>query len=61
MPNMWAFPSPSTPLGVGSVSLRARPFGLVAACHKGPTGRGHAAIRFGSPSGPPNAGQRNIA
>ena len=49
---------------MGSVSFRAtpsgaskgrRPVGLVAACHKGPSGRGPAAIRFSSPSSPPNA------
>jgi hypothetical protein len=28
----WAFPSPSLKLRLGSVSLRARPFGLVTAC-----------------------------
>src|SRR5271157_248717 len=41
------------------VVLAGSAFGLVAACHKGPAGRGQAAIRSGSPSGPPNARQLN--
>jgi hypothetical protein len=43
---------------LGPVSLRARPFGLVAACRKGPAGRDQSAIRSSSPSGPPNARQK---